>query len=87
MAYDVVVIGSGPGGYVCAIKAAQLGLKTAVVEKRETFGGNAEGGRMLAPVLVWLAIAVVTVLVMTHRGHSWSTWAVIRSSSDPNPPR
>ena len=40
MAYDVVVIGSGPGGYVCAIKAAQLGLKTAVIEKRETYGGT-----------------------------------------------
>jgi dihydrolipoamide dehydrogenase len=40
MAYDVVVVGSGPGGYVCAIKAAQLGLKVAVVEKRETFGGT-----------------------------------------------
>jgi dihydrolipoamide dehydrogenase len=40
MAYDVVVIGSGPGGYVCAIKVAQLGLKVAVVEKRETFGGT-----------------------------------------------
>ena len=40
MAYDVVVIGTGPGGYVCAIKAAQLGLKVAVVEKRETFGGT-----------------------------------------------
>lgn len=40
MAYDVVVIGSGPGGYVSAIKAAQLGLKVAVVEKRETFGGT-----------------------------------------------
>jgi dihydrolipoamide dehydrogenase len=40
MAYDVVVIGSGPGGYVCAIKAAQLGLKTAVIEKNETFGGT-----------------------------------------------
>ncbi|MFD0916662.1 dihydrolipoyl dehydrogenase [Pseudahrensia aquimaris] len=38
--YDVVVIGSGPGGYVCAIKAAQLGLKAAVVEKRSTFGGT-----------------------------------------------
>lgn len=38
--YDLVVIGSGPGGYVCAIKAAQLGLKTAVVEKRATFGGT-----------------------------------------------
>lgn len=38
--YDVVIIGSGPGGYVCAIKAAQLGLKTAVVEKNETYGGT-----------------------------------------------
>jgi len=39
-AFDVVIIGSGPGGYVCAIKAAQLGLKTAVVEKNSTFGGT-----------------------------------------------
>ena len=38
--YDVVVIGAGPGGYVCAIKAAQLGLKTALVEKRATYGGT-----------------------------------------------
>ena len=40
MPYDVIVIGTGPGGYVCAIRAAQLGLKTAVVEKRATFGGT-----------------------------------------------
>jgi dihydrolipoamide dehydrogenase len=40
MAYDVVIIGSGPGGYVCAIKAAQLGMKVAVVEKRPTLGGT-----------------------------------------------
>ena len=40
MAYDVVVIGSGPGGYVCAIKCAQLGLKTAIVEKQATLGGT-----------------------------------------------
>ncbi len=38
--YDVVVIGSGPGGYVCAIRAAQLGLKTACVEKEPTLGGT-----------------------------------------------
>jgi dihydrolipoamide dehydrogenase len=40
VSYDLVVIGSGPGGYVCAIRAAQLGLKTAVVEKDKTFGGT-----------------------------------------------
>ncbi|SEW28982.1 dihydrolipoamide dehydrogenase [Cognatiyoonia koreensis] len=39
-AYDVIFIGSGPGGYVGAIRAAQLGLKTAVVEGRETLGGT-----------------------------------------------
>ncbi|MGC1465764.1 MAG: dihydrolipoyl dehydrogenase [Pseudolabrys sp.] len=38
--YDLIVIGTGPGGYVCAIRAAQLGLKTAVVEKNATFGGT-----------------------------------------------
>ena len=40
MPYDLIVIGSGPGGYVCAIRAAQLGLKTAVIEKWATFGGT-----------------------------------------------
>jgi dihydrolipoamide dehydrogenase len=38
--FDVIVIGSGPGGYVCAIRAAQLGLKVACVEKRKTLGGT-----------------------------------------------
>jgi dihydrolipoamide dehydrogenase len=40
MNYDLVVIGSGPGGYVCAIRAAQLGMKVAVVEKMKTLGGT-----------------------------------------------
>src|SRR3954471_2234375 len=40
MSYDLIVIGTGPGGYVCAIRAAQLGMKVAVVEKRATFGGT-----------------------------------------------
>ena len=40
MPYDLIVIGSGPGGYVCAIRAAQLGMKVAVVEKDKTFGGS-----------------------------------------------
>jgi dihydrolipoamide dehydrogenase len=38
--FDLIVIGSGPGGYVCAIRAAQLGLKVACVEKRDTLGGT-----------------------------------------------
>ncbi len=40
MSYDLIVIGSGPGGYICAIRAAQLGMKVAVVEKDATFGGT-----------------------------------------------
>jgi len=40
MTYDLTVIGTGPGGYVCAIRAAQLGMKVAVVEKNPTFGGT-----------------------------------------------
>src|SRR6185437_2146351 len=38
--YDVIVIGGGPGGYVCAIRAAQLGMNVACIEKRETLGGT-----------------------------------------------
>jgi dihydrolipoamide dehydrogenase len=38
--FDLVIIGAGPGGYVCAIRAAQLGLKTALVEKRHALGGT-----------------------------------------------
>ena len=38
--YDVVIIGSGPGGYVCAVKCGQLGLKTAIIEKDATLGGT-----------------------------------------------
>lgn len=40
VSYDVIVIGSGPGGYVCAIRCAQLGMKTAIVEKNATLGGT-----------------------------------------------
>jgi len=38
--YDVTIIGSGPGGYVAAIRCAQLGLKTAIIEKYDTLGGT-----------------------------------------------
>src|SRR5690348_1280025 len=40
MAYDLIVIGTGPGGYVCAVRAAQLGMRVAVVEKNPTLGGT-----------------------------------------------
>ncbi len=40
MPHDLIIIGTGPGGYVCAIRAAQLGMKVAVVEKRATHGGT-----------------------------------------------
>ena len=38
--FDVIVIGSGPGGYVCAIRSAQLGLKTAVLNQEKLLGGT-----------------------------------------------
>lgn len=38
--YDLIIIGSGPGGYVAAIRAAQLGFKTAIIEKYSTLGGT-----------------------------------------------
>ena len=38
--YDITIIGSGPGGYVCAIRAAQLGFKVAIIEKYSTLGGT-----------------------------------------------
>jgi dihydrolipoamide dehydrogenase len=38
--FDVLVIGAGPGGYVCAFRAAQLGLRVGLVEKRATLGGT-----------------------------------------------
>ena len=40
MPHDLIIIGTGPGGYVCAIRAAQLGMKVAVIEKRTTHGGT-----------------------------------------------
>jgi len=47
--YDVVIIGAGPGGYVCAIRAAQLGLKVACVEKRATLGAHASISGVFRP--------------------------------------
>src|SRR5687767_15912146 len=56
-AYDVVVIGAGTGGYVAAIRAAQLGLKVAGVEKQKTLGGTC---------LIWGCIATKALLEHAH---------------------
>jgi dihydrolipoamide dehydrogenase len=65
MSYDLVVIGTGPGGYVCAIRAAQLGLKTAVVEKRATKGGVTFGGTCLN-------IGCIPSKALLHASHMFS---------------
>jgi len=51
--YDVVVIGSGTGGYVAAIRAAQLGLRTAVVERAPVLGGPVSTGAAFPPRPCW----------------------------------
>ena len=57
--YDVIIIGAGPGGYVCAIRCAQLGLKTAVVEGRETLGGTC------------LNVGCIPSKALLHASHSY----------------
>ena len=54
--FDVVIIGSGPGGYVGAIRAAQLGLKTAIIEKDKRLGGTClHRGCIPTKSLLWTA--------------------------------
>ncbi len=57
--YDVIIIGSGPGGYVCAIRCAQLGLKTACIEGRETLGGTC------------LNVGCIPSKALLHASHSY----------------
>lgn len=57
--YDVIVIGSGPGGYVCAIRCAQLGLKTAIIEGRDTLGGTC------------LNVGCIPSKALLHASHSY----------------
>jgi len=58
--YDLVVIGTGPGGYVCAIRAAQLGMKVAVIEKNATLGRQLDADLPYVEAeVVWAARAEV----------------------------
>src|SRR5688500_12053657 len=74
--YDVVVIGSGTGGYVAAIRAAQLGLRTAVVERAPVLGGTC---------LNWGCIPTKALLEHAHAlkvAQSWKEWGLsLRQSS------
>ena len=72
--YDCIVIGSGPGGYVAAIRAAQLGLKTAVVEK-----GNI-GGRCLNEACI-PAKAMLRVAEVLERGRARRATSASRSAT------
>src|SRR3954467_2008763 len=81
--YDVVVIGSGTGGYVAAIRAAQLGLKTAVVERAPVLGGTC---------LNWGCIPTKALLEHAHAlkvAQDWKEWgltigdAALRQGSGP----
>ena len=68
--YDVVVIGSGTGGYVAAIRAAQLGLKTAVVERAPALGGTC---------LNWGCIPTKALLEHAHAlkvAQNWKEWGL-----------
>ena len=72
MAYDLVVIGTGPGGYVCAIRAAQLGMKVAVVEKNPTFGGTCLNvGCMPSKALLYASE------MFEEAGHSFAKMGVV----------
>src|SRR5215204_7699316 len=75
--YDVVVIGSGTGGYVAAIRAAQLGLRTAVIERAGVLGGTC---------LNWGCIPTKALLEHAHAlkaARSWKEWGLtVRQGSE-----
>lgn len=69
---DVIVVGGGPGGYVAAIKAAQLGFKTTCVEKRGTLGGTCLNVGCI-PSKVWFLLESVLHQAALHTHHHWHT--------------
>src|SRR3954470_14961607 len=77
--YDVVVIGSGTGGYVAAIRAAQLGLKTAVVERQPALGGTC---------LNWGCIPTKALLEHAHAlkiAHEAAEWGITFGGATTSP--
>src|SRR4051812_49588787 len=80
--YDVVVIGAGTGGYVAAIRAAQLGLRTAVVEKQKALGGTC---------LLWGCIPTKALLEHAHAlkvvQHSKDWGITLGDATSPGPAR
>src|SRR5256886_16945096 len=66
--YDVAIIGSGPGGYVAAIRAAQLGAKTAIVEKQYLGGTCLNVGCIPSKALLYMAEVMRTVASMGELG-------------------
>ena len=73
MTYDLIVIGTGPGGYVCAIRAAQLGLKVAVVENRKTHGGTCLNvGCIPSKALLHLASVIDETATLGKHGISFA---------------
>ena len=70
--YDVVVIGSGPAGYVAAIRAAQLGLKTACIEKwKNTEGKGVNGGTCLNVGCIHLRHFLIALINIMKLLKSW----------------
>ena len=71
--FDVIILGAGPGGYVSAIRCAQLGLNTAVVEGRETLGGTCLNvGCIPSKALLHAAKVIAETKEMTHHGISFA---------------
>src|SRR5215470_9958637 len=79
--YDLVIIGTGPGGYVCAVRAAQLGMKVAVVEKNPTLGGTCLNIRFMQSKALLHASEM-----FEEAGHSFAKMGVAVPTPNPDLP-
>ncbi len=78
--FDVAIIGGGPGGYVAAIRAAQLGLKVACIDKRGAFGGTCLNVGCIPSKALLHASEMFHAAAMT-----WLPWALMPSQSSMSP--